>query len=89
MATSDGCGATEMKMEREGEMRNGSWWGWLDTLISSRRHDCLMTSEGSFTAGMQPTREMEKSVGHRNVYGDTGRQKNSQRERELSIVMLS
>ena len=24
MATSDGCGATEMKMEREGEMRKGS-----------------------------------------------------------------
>ena len=44
-----------------------------------------MTSEGSFTAGMQPTREMEKSVGHRNVYGDTGRQKNSQRERERAV----
>ena len=44
-----------------------------------------MTSEGSFTAGMQPTQEMEKSVGHRNVYGDTGRQKNSQRERERAV----
>ena len=33
MATSDGCGATEMKMEREGEMRKGSCWGWFDTLL--------------------------------------------------------
>ncbi len=47
-----------------------------------------MTSKGSFTARMQPTREMEKSVGHRNVYGDTGREKDSQRDRAVNRYVV-